>query len=151
MQRHRQYGGVSRLYGPCFKSIYIFKFHFIILRHRPPSPEPEEKRPAKRERAAEEAKSTSDSPAKPAAKKDEQPPPKKMKEEKEEEPPPEVTESSLAEATSAEQVEVNKEAVEKDVKPESTDDQKMDTEEVYNPHPQPLITGDNKGCLKSLS
>lgn len=109
------------------------------LRHRPPSPEPEEKRPAKRERSAAEGQTTSDSPVKPAAKKDDQPPAKKLKEEKEAEQQ-ETAEASTAEVPS-EQVdkeeeekkeEEEEEETEKEEKQEGTDEQKMDAAEEVN-------------------
>ncbi|XP_076148522.1 matrin 3-like 1.2 [Alosa pseudoharengus] len=107
--------------------------------HRPPSPEPEEKRPPKRERTAADGQNTGDSPVKAAAKKDEQPPAKKLKEDKEAEQP-DTAQTSTAEVPSEQPEESEKEkeeeegedegeAEKKEEKQDNTDDQKINAEE----------------------
>ncbi|KAL6480428.1 hypothetical protein MHYP_G00114610 [Metynnis hypsauchen] len=61
--------------------VYISrKYKQLKHGHRPPTPEPEDKRPSKRERS-EEVESQESSPVKSTTKKEEEPPTKKMKEE----------------------------------------------------------------------
>ncbi|XP_036424400.1 matrin 3-like 1.2 isoform X2 [Colossoma macropomum] len=130
--------------------VYISrKYKQLKHGHRPPTPEPEDKRPTKRERSEEEVESQESSPVKPTTKKEEEPPTKKMKEETsstdkaESEPVEEKQEDKESKAVPSESV--------PEVKKENTEENSTDTTEAQEMETKPPTTENDDSAAPSAA